>query len=81
MLRHGIQREVFVSEFASNTLSILAKGKGRPNLATLLTAREIAALAVKRWMVPRAERRPEYRSWEVGNRSSNIIHQYRYTVS
>jgi hypothetical protein len=67
MLRHGIKREVFISEFASNAFSILKKGKGRPNLKSLLSVRDIAVLAVKRWMVPRAERRPEYRSWKAGD--------------
>ena len=57
MLRHGIQREVFICELASNAIAILRKGKGRPNLKSLLGASEVAALAVKRWMVPRSERR------------------------
>jgi hypothetical protein len=43
MLRHGIKREVFISEFASNAFSILKKGKGRPNLKSLLSVRDIAA--------------------------------------
>jgi len=65
MLRHGVQREVFICQLASNALSILAKGKGRPKLTSLLSAREIAALAVQRWMLPRSERRPEYKLWKV----------------
>jgi hypothetical protein len=67
MLRHGVQREVFICHLASNALSILAKGKGRPKLASLLSAREVAALAVQRWIVPRSERRPEYRSWKASD--------------
>jgi hypothetical protein len=46
MLRHGIQREVFFCELASNAIAILRKGKGRPNLKSLLGASEVAALAV-----------------------------------
>lgn len=64
MLRHGIRREVFLCQFAANALAILRKGKGRPNLSSLLTAEEVAALAVNRWMRPRAERRPEFREWQ-----------------
>jgi hypothetical protein len=64
MLRHGVQREVFICHLATNALSILSKGKGRPKLASLLSAREVAALAVQRWIVPRSERRPEYRLWK-----------------
>jgi hypothetical protein len=67
MLRHGIQREVFICELASNAIAILRKGKGRPNLKSLLGISEVAALAVKRWMVPRSERRPEYRHWQVSH--------------
>lgn len=67
MLRHGVQREVFICQLASNALSILAKGKGRPKLTSLLSAREVAALAVQRWIVPRSERRPEYRSWKASD--------------
>lgn len=64
LLKHGIQREVFFCEMAENARSILRTGKGRPNLSALLTAREVGELAVKRWMAPRAERRPEYRLWQ-----------------
>jgi len=67
LLKHGIQREVFFCEFATNARRILRTGKGRPNLSTLLTAEEVGALAVKRWMAPRAERRPEYRAWLASN--------------
>jgi hypothetical protein len=67
MLRHGIQREVFFCALASNAAKILQTGKGRPNLSSLLSAAEIAELAVNRWMLPRAERRPEFREWSSAN--------------
>lgn len=63
LLRHGVQREVFISELAENALKILKSGKGRPKLKTLLSAEEVGKLAVTRWMMPRAERRPEYKLW------------------
>jgi hypothetical protein len=63
VLKHGIQREVFMCELASNAGAILRGGKAKPNLSTLLSAREVAALALKRWIVPRAERRSEFRVW------------------
>jgi len=65
MLRHGIQREVFVCELAKNARRLLATGKGRPNLKELLTVAEVGQLAVHRWMIPRAARRPEFRDWQV----------------
>ena len=63
MLRHGIQREVFISQLADNALKILHSGRGRPNLSSLLSADEVASLAVERWMLPRSERRPEFKTW------------------
>jgi Domain of unknown function (DUF4338) len=67
LLKHGVQREVFICTLAINALSILAKGKGRPRLKGLLSAEKVAELAVRRWMTPRAERRPEYRLWTADN--------------
>lgn len=64
LLRHGIQREVFICQMASNALKILRTGKGRPDLSSLLSASEVGALAVDRWIVPRAGRRPEYAAWK-----------------
>lgn len=64
MLRHGVQREVFICEMATNARKILLTGKGRPNLRTLLSVEDVGRLAVQRWMIPRAERRPEYRQWQ-----------------
>jgi hypothetical protein len=63
ILRHGIQREVFLCELADNAIKILRTGKGQPKLSSLLAAEEVGALAVERWMLPRAERRPEFRTW------------------
>jgi hypothetical protein len=63
MLRHGIEREVFLCQLASNALSVLRKGRGRPNLSSLLSAEEVAQLAVERWMLPRSLRMPEFKTW------------------
>ncbi len=67
MLRHGIQREVFICHLAANALKILHTGRGKPNLTTLLSAEEVAGLAVERWMLPRSERMPEFRTWKREN--------------
>jgi hypothetical protein len=63
MLRHGIQREVFICELANNSLKLLHRGRGRPDLSSLLSAEEVANLAVERWMLPRSQRRPEFKMW------------------
>ena len=67
MLRHGVQREVFMCQLAANASKILQTGKGTPDIATLLSVNEIAELALHRWMVPRSIRRPEYRDWKATN--------------
>jgi hypothetical protein len=67
MLRHGIEREVFLCQLAANALNILRNGRGRPNLSSLLSAEEIAQLAVERWMLPRSLRMPEFKTWRREN--------------
>jgi hypothetical protein len=63
VMRHGIEREVFMSQLASNTTSILQTGKGVPDNASLLSVKQIAELAVDRWMIPRSKRKLEYLDW------------------
>lgn len=63
MLKHGIRREVFIAWLASNSEEILKTGDGEPNLKDLQSTSEIADLAVKRWMIPRAVSRPDYKEW------------------
>ena len=70
LLRHGIRREVFVCNLASNATTILRTGKGRPDLSSLLEVQQVADLALERWVLPRARRRPDYRVWN----SSDILH-------
>ena len=77
MLRHGIEREVFLCQLASNALNILHKGRGRPNLSSLLSAEEIAKLAIERWVLPRSQRMPEFRAWRRENIRELLGDQYR----
>lgn len=78
LLKHGIQREVFFCELAKNARSILRTGKGRPNIKGLLTAKEVGELAVKRWVMPRAERRPEYKLWQTAS-IADLLEEKRTT--
>ena len=63
LLKHGIRRQVFICNLASNAAMILRTGKGQPDLSSLLTVQQIADLALERWVIPRARRRPDYRAW------------------
>jgi len=64
MMKHGIQREVFISQLADNATNILQTGRGKPDLTSLLSAKDIAELAMERWVIPRSIRKTEYRSWD-----------------
>ena len=64
VLKHGIQREVFIAKLASNAFDVLRTGEAEPDLAGLLTVAEISDLALDRWIAPRAARGEiDYRSW------------------
>lgn len=63
LLRHGIQREVFLCCLANNATNLLQTGKGRPDLSSLLSTKQVAELAMERWIVPRSLRCPEFRVW------------------
>ncbi len=63
LTRHGFQREVFLCRTARNGVEILANGKGRPDFTGLKTLEEVSQLALRRWVIPRAYRNPEYLNW------------------
>jgi hypothetical protein len=63
LLKHGIGREVFMCDLAGNAGSVLRGEVRKANYRGLQAVSEIGALARERWLVPRAERRPEYRDW------------------
>ena len=67
LLRHGIQREVFACNLATNASKILRGERKRPIFNTLKTVDEVGELAKERWIVPRAERQPDYLNWDVAN--------------
>jgi hypothetical protein len=64
LLRHGINREVFVSWVASNGLRVLRGEISRPSYGDLLPVAAIGRLARERWIVPRASRDQSYRDWK-----------------
>lgn len=64
LLRHGIGREIFICEIARNARKILRGEAVKANYRGLKTVSEIGKLARARWIMPRAERRPDYKSWK-----------------
>lgn len=67
LLRHGIAREVFACPLAKNAKAVLAGNAKRANFADLPSLEEAALAARERWVIPRAERRPEFRVWRCDN--------------
>lgn len=67
LLKHGIRREVFVSLLANNSIDILNCGADVPDLSTLQGADEVGRIACDRWLIPRAQSRPEFKAWEREN--------------
>ncbi|MCR9772590.1 DUF4338 domain-containing protein [Vibrio harveyi] len=80
LLKHGIQREVFISLLAKNSVDILQTGQGIPDISNLKSAKEVADSALQRWVIPRSEWDNSYLSWRsssvtelLGVRSKSLI--------
>ena len=63
ILRHGIQREVYVMPVADNAREFLSGEDDQPIFEHQHSALEIAELAKRRWMTPRGQRCPYYRDF------------------
>lgn len=63
MARHGLTREVFFCSLASNALQFLRGEHKRVRHDQLPTVKEMGQAAMARWVVPRAQRMPDFRSW------------------
>ncbi len=70
LLRHGIEREVYVLPLSVNCKEFL-RGQVEEAYLDRPTVREISLAAQQRWILPRAERRPEYAAFQ----KTDIIHQ------
>jgi len=62
ILKHGIAREVYAMALVGNPQEYFC-GREAAVPLTLPSVADIAAAARQRWIVPRAERRPEYRAF------------------
>jgi hypothetical protein len=64
-LRHGLTREVFVSHLAENAVDVLIGKEQVARFNNLLVSGEVAELAKKRWILPRAQRDSRFKQWQV----------------
>lgn len=76
LLRHGVKREVFIAELASNAREILKGTRKHPKYTDLLSVAEIGRAARERWIVPRAERCPDFRAHTLAQTEALIFAQY-----
>ena len=67
LLRHGIRREVFVCNLATNAAEFLRGECKRPTFNSLKMVNEVGELAKERWIVPRAKRQPDFLDWDVAD--------------
>lgn len=63
LLRHGVQREVFLGHVAKNAKEFLRGDAKRVLWGDLWSAAEVAERALARWVRPRASRNVTYRDW------------------
>ncbi len=63
-LHHGIEREVFACPLAKNVKRVLSGEVTRPAFDRVLSVSEVGGLAKERWLIPRAQRVPEFACWE-----------------
>lgn len=63
LIRHGFEREVFFCPVATNAIEFLSGKHKRVRYQGLSSVESVSGLALERWVIPRAERRPHFRTW------------------
>ncbi len=61
LLRHGFQREIYICKFGEDALEVLCQKKDKPSYDGVKPLSEMTDLALGRWVIPRAARRPDFR--------------------
>ena len=63
LLKHGMHREVFMMPLAEDWQAFLLREQNDLQQTSLLSVRQIAEVALSRWVIPRASRIPDWRNW------------------
>jgi hypothetical protein len=63
LMRHNIGRQVFVCQLATNGKAFLTGHEKTPDFTGLVNVKTMATEALARWVIPRANRRSEFREW------------------
>lgn len=64
LINHGLKREVFATQLATNAFEVLRGECKRPSYNGLLSVSKIGELARERWIDQRAINYPEYMGWK-----------------
>jgi len=67
LLCHNLKREIFICRLASNADRFLRGDSTRAFFPDLPSVEEVGAAARERWIIPRAERMPDFRAWSLTN--------------
>lgn len=60
-LQHGVKREVFVCHVADNAIDLLRGTAAKADYSSLGSLLNVTSAALNRWVIPRANRSPDYR--------------------
>jgi len=75
LIRHGFAREVFFCSIATNAIAFLRGDHKRVHYTDLPNVKSASNLALERWVIPRAERVPEYVAWRSEQFLQDIMEQ------
>jgi hypothetical protein len=75
LMRHGFAREVFFCPVATNAIAFLRGDHKRVRYKDLPNVKSASKLALERWVIPRAERLPEYLAWRSEQFLQEIMEQ------
>ena len=75
LIRHGFAREVFFCPIATNAIAFLRGDHKRVHYTDLPSIKSASKLALERWVIPRAERMPDYVAWRSEQFLQEIMEQ------
>lgn len=81
LIQHGMAREVFLCSMAANAKEFLRGDHVRVRYNGLPSVQEVADMALERWVIPRANRRPDFLSWRADQFMAELAHPPLVAVS
>lgn len=74
LIQHGMAREVFFCSMASNAKEFLRGDHVRVRYGDLPSVQEVADMALRRWLIPRASRCPDFLTWHAEQFMEELAH-------